>query len=77
VTTPRLRPSRAFLVIGWVVVVSFLAAAMVLGQSLRLDTARSDARQTQRGFALIWDAAMTARSSRSPARDGGGGRDLG
>jgi hypothetical protein len=44
------------LVICRVVVVSVLvAAAVVLGQSCGLDTARSDARQTQRGFALIWD----------------------
>ena len=33
-TTPRLRPWSAFLVIGRVAVVSLLAAAMVLGQSL-------------------------------------------
>ena len=51
--TPRLRRSRTSGVLGRVVVVSFLATAMVLG--LGLDTARSDARQTQRGFALIWD----------------------
>jgi hypothetical protein len=45
------------LVIRRVVVVSILlGATMVLGQSCSSDTARSDARQTQRGFALIWDA---------------------
>jgi hypothetical protein len=53
-TTPRPRPWRAFAAIGRVVVVSVLAAAMVLGQSPGLDTARAEPRQTQRGFALIW-----------------------
>ena len=54
-TTPRPRPRRAFLVIGRVVVVSvLLVAATVLGQSFSSDTARSDARGTQRGFTLIW-----------------------
>ena len=43
--------------IGRVVVVSvLLPATMVLGASCGSETARSDVRQTQRGFALIWDA---------------------
>ena len=51
------RPRRASLLIGRVVVVSvLLAATMVVGQSCSSDTARSEAYQTQRGFALIWDA---------------------
>ena len=54
-TTPRLRPWSAFLVIGRVVAVSILAAAMVLGQSLGLDNAIAEPGGTQRGFALIWD----------------------
>jgi hypothetical protein len=52
----RHRPSKRFFLIGLVVVVSAAAAAAIaLGQFLGSDTARSDARQTQRGFALIWD----------------------
>jgi hypothetical protein len=47
----------AFLVIGRVVVVSLLLAAMMFGQSVGSDTARCDARQTQRGFALIWEGS--------------------
>jgi len=54
--TPRHRPRRGVFLIGFVVVVAIVVAgAIVLGQSLGSDTARSDAGQTQRGFALIWD----------------------
>jgi hypothetical protein len=55
-TTRVLRPWRASLVIGRVVIVSVLLAAItVAGQSFGPDAARSDTGQ-QRGFALIWDA---------------------
>jgi len=54
--TQRPRLSRGFFLIGVVVVVSIVvAAAIVLRESLDSDTAKSDARQPQRGFALIWD----------------------
>ena len=53
-TTPRPRPRWAFLMIGRGVV-SLLATAMVLGPSPGVDTARAEPRQTQRGFALIWN----------------------
>jgi hypothetical protein len=45
---------KAFLVISRVAVVSLLAAATLLGQSLGLGNAVADAGGTQRGFALIW-----------------------
>ena len=53
--TPRSRPRLAFLVIGRVVVVSLLLAAMVLCKSPGLGSAVADAGGTQRGFALIGD----------------------
>ena len=53
--TPRPRPRLAFLVIGRVVVVSLLLAAMVLGQSVGSDNAVAEPGGTQRGFALIGD----------------------
>jgi hypothetical protein len=54
------------LVIGQVVVSVLLATNMVVGQSCSSDTATSDARQTQRGFALIsnphYDGPQIAQS---------------
>lgn len=55
---PRHRPSKRFFLIALVVVVSVVVAAViVLGQFLGSDNARSDAHQTQRGFALIWEGS--------------------
>jgi hypothetical protein len=52
---PASAPVKAFLVIGRVVVVSLLAADMMLGQSLGLGKAVAEPGGTQRGFALIWN----------------------
>jgi hypothetical protein len=54
-TTPRPRPWSPFLVIGRVVVVSLLAASIMLGPSPGFGSAVADAGGTQRGFALIWN----------------------
>jgi hypothetical protein len=53
-TILRRRPWRAFSGIGRVMVVSLLAAAMVLSQALGVGPAVAQPGGTQRGFALIW-----------------------
>jgi hypothetical protein len=62
------------LVIRRVVVVSLLAAAVVLGESLGLGNAAADAGAPQRGFALIWnpyyDGPQIAQSLREMAEVG-------
>ena len=72
--TPRPRLRLAFLVIGRVVVVSLLVAAMMLDQSLGLGNAVADAGATQRGFALIgnplYDGPQIAQSLGEMAKVG-------